>query len=74
MSERCPFPWICARAHTSRFKIAAVASRWQRVGNVIGSEFEPHTSVPEANALLASLLAVSLGKALNGIASKPLSG
>jgi len=33
-SERCPSPRLCARAHTS--KVAAVASRWQRVGDLIG--------------------------------------
>jgi len=32
------------------FKVAAVASRWQRV-DLIGSGFEPHTSVLEADVL-----------------------
>jgi len=31
-----------ARAHT--IKIATVADRWQRVGDLIGSGFKPHTS------------------------------
>jgi len=34
-------------------KVAAVASRWQRVGNLIGSGFEPHTSrTPYSHHLL----------------------
>jgi len=33
-SERCPSPRLCARAHTS--KISAMASRWQRVEDLIG--------------------------------------
>jgi len=41
-SERCPTPRLCAKAHT--IKVAMVASRWQRVGYLIGSRFEPHTS------------------------------
>jgi len=41
MSERCPSPRLCARENTS--KVAAVASRWQRVGDLIGSGFESHT-------------------------------
>jgi len=28
----------------SHIKVAAVASRWQRVGDLIGSGFEPRTS------------------------------
>jgi len=49
MSERYPSPRLCARDYTS--KVTAVASCWQRVGDLIGSEFEPHTSVLEANRL-----------------------
>jgi len=30
------------KAHT--IKIATVASRWQRVGDLIGAGFEPHSS------------------------------
>jgi len=42
-SERCPSPRLCARAgHT--LKVAEVASRWQRMGDLIESGFEPHTS------------------------------
>jgi len=41
-SERCPSPRLCAKAHT--MKVATVASRWQRVVDLIGSGFEPHTS------------------------------
>jgi len=37
-SERCPSQRLCAKAHT-----ITVASRWQRVGDLIGSGFEPHT-------------------------------
>jgi len=37
-------------AHTS--KVAAVASRWQRVGDLIGSEFEPHTSRTRSERLI----------------------
>jgi len=33
-SEWCPYPWLCARDHTS--KVAAGTSRWQRVGDLIG--------------------------------------
>jgi len=32
-------------------KVAAVASRWQRVGDSIGLGFELHTSAPEADNL-----------------------
>jgi len=35
------------KAHT--IKVATVASRWQRVGDLIGSGFERHTPAPEAN-------------------------
>jgi len=31
---------FCARAHT--IKVATVASRWQRVGDLIGSGYLPH--------------------------------
>jgi len=31
--------------------IAAVASRWQRVGDLIGSRCEPHTSRPKSKEL-----------------------
>jgi len=41
-SERCPSPQLCAKAHT--IKVATVASRWQRVGDLIDSGCEPHTS------------------------------
>jgi len=41
-SERCPSPRLCARAHTS--KVEAMASRWQRMGNLIGSGYELLTS------------------------------
>jgi len=41
-SERCPSLQLCARDHTS--KVAAAASRWQRVGDLIGSWFEPSIS------------------------------
>jgi len=34
-SERCPSPLLCAKAHT--IKVATVASRWQRMGDLIGS-------------------------------------
>jgi len=37
-SEHCPSPWLCVRAQ------GAMASRGQRVGDLIGSTFEPHTS------------------------------
>jgi len=40
--ERYPSPRLCAKAHT--IKVATVANRWQRVGDLIGSEFKPHTS------------------------------
>jgi len=41
-SERYPSPRLCAKAHT--IKVATLASRWQRMGDLIGSGFEPHTS------------------------------
>jgi len=41
-SEQCPSPRLCAKAHT--IKVATVASRWQRMGDLIGSGFEPHPS------------------------------
>jgi len=41
MSERCPSPRLCAKAYT--IKVATVVSCWQRVGDLIGSGFEPHT-------------------------------
>jgi len=36
-SERCPSPRLSTRDHT--LKVAAVASRWQRVGDLISSGF-----------------------------------
>jgi len=42
-SERCPSPRLCARDHT--LKVAAVASRWQRVGDLFGSGFELHNTI-----------------------------
>jgi len=33
---------VCARVHTS--KVAVVASRWQRMEDLIGSGYETHTS------------------------------
>jgi len=41
-SERCPSPRVCAKDNT--IKVATVASHWQRMGDLIGSGFEPHTS------------------------------
>jgi len=40
-SEWCLSLRLCAKAHTA--KVAAVATRWERVGDLIGSRFEPHT-------------------------------
>jgi len=40
MSERCPTPPLAPGPH---IKVAAVASRWQRVGDLIGTGFEPRT-------------------------------
>jgi len=40
--EWCPSPRLCAKAHT--IKVATVTSRWQRMGDLIGSGFEPHSS------------------------------
>jgi len=44
MSEcrEVPISQLCAKAHT--IKVAMVASRWQCVGDFIGSRFESHTS------------------------------
>jgi len=50
-SERCPTPRLYARAH---IKVAAVASRWQRVGDLIGSGFEPYTSRTRSRRLTTS--------------------
>jgi len=52
-SERYPSLRLCAKAHT--FKVATVASRWQRVGNLIGSGFEPHTSRIQPVCLIVNL-------------------
>jgi len=41
-SERCPSPRLCAEG--PHIKVATVTSRWQRVGDLIGSRFELHTS------------------------------
>jgi len=32
-------------------KFAAVASRWQHVGDLIGLRFKPHTPAPEVDVL-----------------------
>jgi len=48
MSERCPSPRLCAKAHT--IKVATVASRWQ--GDLIGSGFESHTSRTRSERLI----------------------
>jgi len=37
-------PISAALRQGPHIKVAAVASRWQRVGDLIGSGFEPHTS------------------------------
>jgi len=42
MSEQCPSPRLCARVHT--IKVATVASRWQRVEDLICLGFEAHIS------------------------------
>jgi len=50
-SEQCPSPRLCARDHTSN--VAAVANRWQRVRDLIGSRFKPHIPpVPEVKVYL----------------------
>jgi len=49
-SERCPSPRLCARDPTS--KVAAVASRWQREGDLIGSRFEPLTYRTRSECLI----------------------
>jgi len=36
----------------SHIKVAAVASRWQRVGDLIGSELEPRTSRTRSRRLI----------------------
>jgi len=48
-SERCPSQQLCAKAHT--IKVATVAGHWQRMGDLIGSGFEPHNPAPKANVL-----------------------
>jgi len=48
-SERCPSPRHCAKVHT--IKVATVASRWQRVGDLIGLEYEPHASLTRSERL-----------------------
>jgi len=40
-------------APVSTLKIAAVASRWQRVNDLIGSGFEPHTSRTRSRRVLS---------------------
>jgi len=39
------------QGHT--IKVTTVASRWQRVGDLIGSRFEPHTSRNRSERLTA---------------------
>jgi len=46
-------PISAALRQGPQFKAAAVASRWQRVGDLIGSEFEPIPPVPEADVFVA---------------------
>jgi len=41
-SEQCPSLRLCTKAHI--IKVAMVASCWQRMGDLIGSGFEPYTS------------------------------
>jgi len=48
-SERCSSPWLCAKAHT--INVATMASHWQRMGDLISSGFEPHTSRTRSECL-----------------------
>jgi len=50
-SERCSSPWLCSRAHPSKF--AAAASCWQRVGDFkqLGRDLNPTHPAPEADYL-----------------------
>jgi len=45
-----PSPRLCAKAHI--LKVATVANRWQHVGDLIGSGFEPHTSRTRSERLI----------------------
>jgi len=38
------------------FKVAAAASRWQRVEDLIGSGFEPHTSITRSEHLTTCVI------------------
>jgi len=42
LSEWCPSPQLCAKAHI--IKVATLASCWQRMGDLIGSGFKLHTN------------------------------
>jgi len=48
-SEWCPSPLLCTKVHT--IKIAMVASRWQCMGDLIGSGLNPIPPAPEVNIL-----------------------
>jgi len=54
LKEAPSFLRLCTKAHT--IKVATVASRWQRVGDLIGSEFEPHTSRNRSKCLTTCAL------------------
>jgi len=41
-SDLCPSPWLYTKAHI--IKVATVVSRWQRVGDLIGSGLERYSS------------------------------
>jgi len=42
--------------HGPHIKVAAVASRWQRLGDLIDSGFEPYTSSTKSSELLRTYL------------------
>jgi len=52
-SKLSPFPWYCSRP---ALQVVAVASRWQCVGDLIGSGFEPHTFLSRKADVLVWLL------------------
>jgi len=45
-------PISAALRQGPHIKVAAMASRWQHVGDLIGSGFKPISPAPEANVLL----------------------
>jgi len=50
----CPIPWLCAGP--THQGVAAVASRWQRMEDLIGSELNRIPPAPETDVLLPCIM------------------